>query len=146
MKKRRTILVLGVLMMLPGLMFAQKKKQATGEQKHRIVIQFNDADSVSQVRAVMQVDNIRKVWAEAEIEVVCLGGGLDLLTKKNSKASSLIDAWSSRGVTFAACNNSMMIRKIVKEDLLPQAVVIPSAVIELATKQEAGWSYFKGGK
>jgi len=29
---------------------------------------------------------------------------------------------------------------------LPQAIVIPAAVIELATKQEEGWSYFRGGK
>jgi len=37
-------------------------------------------DSVSQVRAVKQVENIRMTWADAEIEMVCLSGGLDLLT------------------------------------------------------------------
>lgn len=103
-------------------------------------------DSVSQVRAVMQVENIRKVWADADIEVVCLSGGLDLLTSKNSKASQKVTEWSQKGVTFAACNNTMIARNIKKEDLLLEAVVIPSAAIELVIKQEAGWSYFRGGK
>ncbi len=147
--KSRPIITLTVLFLLVSLhVSAQKKKQDSKEQaKHRIVIQFNDADSISQVRAVMQIENIRKVWADAEVELVCLGGGLDLLTNKNSKASKMVADWGTvSGITFAACNNTMVVRNIKKEDLLPQAVVIPSAVIELASKQEQGWSYFRGGK
>jgi hypothetical protein len=134
-----------VLLICPALLLAQGKKQ-NDALKHRIVIQFNEADSVSQVRSLMQVENIRKVWPEAEIEVVCLGGGLDLLTTKSCKVNARIDEWKQKGVMFAACNNTMNLRGIKAEDLIPQAVVIPSAVIELAIKQEAGWSYFKGGK
>lgn len=142
--KSRAIFTFTLLFLLVSfLVVAQKKEQI----KHQIVIQFNDADSVSQVRAVMQIENIRKVWADAEVELVCLGGGLDLLTKKNSKVSKMVADWGAvSGITFAACNNTMMVRKIAKEDLLPQAFVIPSAVIELALKQQEGWSYFRGGK
>ena len=143
--KSKIFSVLALVLLVPVLLIAQKKKGDVRE-KHRIVIQFNEADSVSQVRVVMQAENIRKVWPDAEIEVVCLGGGLDLLTTKNSKARTMVETWSAKGVTFAACNNTMNVRNIKKEDLLAQAVVIPSAVIELATKQETGWSYFKGGK
>ncbi len=120
--------------------------QSANDAKHKIVIQLNDADSVSQNRVLMQVENIRKVWATAEIEVVCLSGGLDLLTKKGSKMSQQIAEWKQKGVEFLACNNTMMLRKIAKEDLIAPAVVIPSAVVELALKQEAGWSYFRGRK
>jgi intracellular sulfur oxidation DsrE/DsrF family protein len=135
-------LVLVVALLVPVTALAQSR----GKAKHKIVIQFTDADSVSQNRVTLQVENIRKVWADAEIEVVCLGGGLDLLTTKSSKYSKAVAEWTQKGVVFAACNNTMNIRKISKEDLLPQAVVIPAAVIELALKQEAGWSYFRGGK
>jgi intracellular sulfur oxidation DsrE/DsrF family protein len=140
-------LIVSVMLFVPVAVLAQKKKQEAVEaSNHKIVIQFNEADSVSQVRALMQVENIRKVWADAEIELVCLGMGLDLLTSKNSKVRTQIETWAAKGVTFAACNNTMTIRNIKKEDLLTQALVIPAAVIELATKQEAGWSYFRGGK
>lgn len=142
MEAKKLLLII-VILCTPVLLLAQKKSDAS---KHKIVIQFNDADSVSQVRSVMQVENIRKVWADAEIEVVCLGGGLDLLMSKSCKVRPAIEKWSSQGITFSACNNTMTLRNIKKEDLLAQAVVIPSAVIELATKQEAGWSYFRGGK
>lgn len=135
------ILVLVAVFLGPVGVLAQSKKGI-----HKIVIQFNEADSVSQSRVVMQVENIRKVWADAQVEVVCLGGGLDLLTTKASKHSNTVADWTQKGVIFAACNNSMNLRKISKEDLLPQAVVIPAAVIELAAKQEEGWSYFRGGK
>lgn len=138
MKSR--ILILAISLFSSIMLLAQPAS------KHKIVIQFNDPDSVSQVRVVLQVENIRKVWADAEVEVVCLGGGLDLLTTKNSKVSKMVADWTQKGVTFAACNNTMNVRKITKEDLVPQAVVIPAAVIELALKQEAGWSYFRGGK
>jgi intracellular sulfur oxidation DsrE/DsrF family protein len=141
--KTKNLLLVALILFIPFLTSAQKKNQ---DSKHRIVIQFNEADSVSQVRALMQVENIRKIWADAEIEIVCLGMGLDLLTTKNSKQKSQIETWTAKGVTFAACNNTMTVRNIKKEDLLSQAVVIPAAVIELAMKQEAGWSYFRGGK
>ncbi len=133
---------LGIALFSTSVLLAQSANDA----KHKIVIQFNDADSVSQNRVLMQVENIRKVWSSAEIEVVCLSGGLDLLTKKGSKMSQQVGEWTSKGVVFSACNNTMTLRKISKEDLIAPAVVIPSAVIELAQKQEAGWSYFRGGK
>ncbi len=136
------LIVLVVALLSSGVLLAQSGSDA----KHKIVIQFNDPDSVSQNRVLLQVENIRKVWSTAEIEVVCLGGGLDLLTKKGSKMSQQVGEWTQKGVVFAACNNTMTVRKIAKEDLISSAVVIPAAVIELATKQEAGWSYFRGGK
>jgi uncharacterized protein len=139
---KASLIVLVAALLLPISLLAQSRDKG----KHKIVIQFNDPDSVSQSRVVMQVENIRKVWADAQVEVVCLGGGLDLLTTKGSKYSNMVAEWTQKGVVFAACNNTMTVRKITKEDLLPQAVVIPAAVIELATKQEEGWSYFRGGK
>jgi uncharacterized protein len=140
MKTKLFVLVVGLL--ISGIALAQ----SAGDIKHKIVIQFTDPDSVSQNRVLLQVENIRKIWSTAEIEVVCLGGGLDLLTKKAGKMNQQVGEWTLKGVVFAACNNTMTLRKITKEDLIPQAVVVPAAVIELALKQEAGWSYFRGGK
>jgi len=110
------------------------------------VIQFNDPDSFSQSRVILQVGNIRTSWPNAKVEVVCLGGGLDLLMTANSKFSGAVSDWTKKGVVFAACNNTMNLRKVTKADLLKEAVVVPAAVIELAMKQELGWAYFKGGR
>jgi len=125
---------------------AQQASEVIDMKKHKVVIQFNDSDSLSQVRVTLQVKNTKAAWPNAQIEVVCLSGGLDLLVTSKSKASGAVAEWTSKGVTFAACNNTMRNRNITKAELLSQAVVIPSAVVELTLKQEDGWAYFRGGR
>ncbi|MBY0436402.1 MAG: DsrE family protein [Cyclobacteriaceae bacterium] len=118
--------------------------QVVDMKKHKIVMQFSVGDSTEQASLVGQVGNIRSAWPNATVEVVCHSSGLDILTKAKSKVAASIKDLSSQGVIFAACNNTMRRRNIKKEDLLEQAVVVPSAMIELVSKQESGWSYLKG--
>jgi uncharacterized protein len=113
-------------------------------KKHKIVMQFTNSDSVSQASVVGQVKNIRTAWPNAQVEVVCHGGGLELLQTTKSKAAAEVAEWSGKGVVFAACNNTMKRRNLTKADLLPTATVVPSAMIELTLKQEKGWAYVKG--
>ena len=132
--------------LLPILVSAQQTSEVIDLKKHKIVIQFADADSLAQVRVTQQVGNVLRCWPNAEIEIVCLAGGLDLLMTSKSTASKEVADWTAKGIVFAACNNTMKNRNIKKEDLLSQAVVVPSAIVELATKQEQGWSYFRSGR
>ena len=125
---------------------AQQNSEVIDLKKHKIVIQFADADSLAQVRVTQQVGNVLRCWPNAEIEIVCLAGGLDLLMTNKSTASKEVADWTAKGIVFAACNNTMKNPNIKKEDLLSQAVVVPSAIVELATKQEQGWSYFRSGR
>ena len=139
-----SLIIVGML--LSPVFLKAQSSEVIDMKKHKIVIQFMDSDSVGQVIVTKQVGNLRALWPNAEIEVVCLGGGLDLLTSAKSKAAGEVADWSAKGVVFAACNNTMKLRKVKKEDLLTQAVVVPAAIVELATKQEEGWSYFRGGR
>ena len=125
---------------------AQQSPEVIDLKEHKIVIQFADSDSLAQVRVTQQIGNVRNCWPNADIEIVCLAGGLDLLMTSKSKASEEVAGWTAKGVVFAACNNTMKNRNIKKEDLLSHAVVVPSAIVELATKQEQGWSYFRSGR
>ncbi len=125
--------------------YAQQNGDVIDLKKHLIVMQFSDSDSLSQASVTGQVKNIRAAWPNAQIEVVCHGPGLDLLVASKSKANKAVEEWTAKGVVFSACNNTMKRRNIKKEDLLPAANVVPSAMIELTLKQEAGWAYLKGG-
>lgn len=115
------------------------------QSKHRVVMQFSDSDSVSMASVLGQVKNIRTDLPDADIEVICHGPGLDLLIAKATKVPALIKDWKSKGVVFAACGNTMRRRGIKKEDLIGEATPIPSAMVQLITRQEEGWSYVKGG-
>jgi intracellular sulfur oxidation DsrE/DsrF family protein len=44
---------------------------------------------------------------------------------------------------WAACNNSLINRKIDKSALLPFVTVVPSGVAELVKKQAEGWQYLR---
>ncbi len=125
-------------------LFAQPTDGVLDMKKHKIVMQFTNSDSVSQASVVGQVKNIRTAWPNAQVEVVCHGGGLELLQTTKSKAAAQVAEWSSKGVVFAACSNTMKRKNIKKEDLLSSAVVVPSAMIELTLKQEQKWAYVKG--
>jgi len=134
-----------VLLICTGNALAQQNDGVVDMKKHKIVMQFTDSDSLSQATVLGQVKNIRTAWPNAEVEIVCHGGGLDLLQTKKTKAAAQIAEWSGKGVVFAACNNTMKRRNIKKEDLLTPVIVVPSAMIELTLKQEKDWAYVKGG-
>ncbi|HNR05681.1 MAG TPA: DsrE family protein [Saprospiraceae bacterium] len=134
------------LLIFSARMNAQQTFQSMENNKHKIVIQFNEADSISQQRVTLQAAHIKDDLPGAEVEVVCLSGGIDLLITAYSKAKDAVAELTKKGVVFAACNHSMNSRMVTKTDLLKEAVVVPSAVIELALKQEQGWVYFKGGR
>ncbi len=139
------LLSLLAILMCSGNLLAQSADGVVDLKKHKIVMQFSLNDSISQASVVGQVKNIRTAWPNAQVEVVCHGGGLDLLQTATSKAASQVAEWSAKGVVFAACNNTMKRKNVKKEDLLTSAVVVPSGMIELTLKQEKGWAYVKGG-
>ena len=141
----KSLVFLGAILFSSAVVNAQSS-EVIDLKKHKIVFQFADSDSVSQIRVTQQVGNVLRCWPNAEIEVVCLGAGLDLLMTDKSKAATEVNNWASKGIVFAACNNTMKLRNVKKEELLKSAVVVPSAVVELATKQEQGWSYFRSGR
>jgi uncharacterized protein len=138
------LLSLLFILVSTGNLFAQQSDGVVDMKKHKIVMQFSNSDSLSQASVVGQVKNIRTAWPNAQIEVVCHGPGLDLLQTTKSKAASQVADWSSKGVVFAACGNTMKRKNLKKEDLLPAAIVVPSAMIELTLKQEKKWAYVKG--
>ncbi len=133
-----------LLLLCSTPLLAQQNDGVVDMKKHKIVMQFTNSDSISQTSVVLQVKNIRAALPNAQIEVVCHGPGLDLLQTTKSKAAALVAEWSGKGVVFAACGNTLKRRNLKKEDLLPSAIVVPSAMVELTLKQEKKWAYLKG--
>jgi uncharacterized protein len=68
------------------------------------------------------------------------------LLKKSTEYAQRLKEASDKGVVLAACQNSMRAAKVTTEDLFPFAAQVDSGVAELVRKQEAGWSYIKGGE
>jgi uncharacterized protein len=112
---------------------------------HTIVMQVTESDSVTQLAVIGQLRNIKTNLPDATIEVVCHANALGLLLKTDSNVSKRIKDLGPRDVHFIACENTMVRRKVIREDLLPEAETVSSGLVEIILKQEEGWLYIKGG-
>lgn|SRR5690606_4712468 len=121
------------------------KSKVMDEKEHKVIMQVTQADSAQQLVVVGQISNILKALPNAKIEVVCHSQGINLLVASQSKAVKHVKELIERGVVFAACENTMERKQIMKEDLLPGVTTVPSGMAELVLKQEMGWIYVKAG-
>ena len=119
----------------------------TAARVHHVVFVITSPDVNDWQSATMlaqhYLEGIRP--ATAEVEVLAYGGGIDMLKQGAATAQELADT-QKMGVHFVACENAMRAHHIAKADLLPGVTSVPSGVVELVGKQEAGWSYVKVGK
>jgi len=120
----------------------------TASAKHKVVFELNTPAPNGWDQIFHNMDNILQVFAAdgVQIEAVFFGKGLSMLLKKNADYAQRLKEASDKGVILAACQNSMRAAKVTTEDLFPFAAQVDSGVAELVRKQEAGWSYIKGGE
>ncbi|MDX1907953.1 MAG: DsrE family protein [Bacteroidia bacterium] len=114
-------------------------------EPHRIVFQMTSADSTVHKAFIRQLGNIISVAPDARIEVVCHGPGLDMVLSEQSRVKKGIADMSAKGIVFVGCEFTLKQRNLTREALTSGVGTVPSAIIEIVTKQEEGWSYIKSG-
>jgi hypothetical protein len=146
MNKR--MLLLAALVVTAALPAFSQTSQAAPKAKHKVVFELNAAAPSGWDQLFHNVDNVLKIFGGegVQVEVVFFGKGLRMLLKNNSEYAERLKEAADKGVTLAACQNSMRAMKVTTEDLFPFAAQVDSGVAELVRKQEAGWSYIKGGE
>lgn len=116
-------------------------------QKHRVVFEVN-VDGAEQWQGILNnIENLQKTFGRdtTKIEVVAHGKGLGLILKTNEAMRERLQSISNADVRFAACENTMRVMDVSKEDLMPFATTVDSGVAEVVRKQETSWSYIKSG-
>jgi uncharacterized protein len=147
--KIQFIALLAFIVLLAPSAWAQSNKTTTSTatkttaSPHRIVWDMAAGDTAMHAGIMRQLNNVKRGWPDAQIEVVVHGKALDMLVTDKSTKPSAIKDLQARGVTFVACENTMRMRKVTKEQLLPGVNTVPMAIGELVLKQEEGWSYIK---
>jgi uncharacterized protein len=123
-----------------------QKKADTKKVQHRVVMQLSSNDTLAWKGLMNNIKNLKNGWGDSvSIEVVAHGPGIEFLTKEKTTQQEKIAYFKSKGVVFVACENTMAERKISKENIIPEAGFVKSAVVEIILKQEQGWSYIKVG-
>jgi intracellular sulfur oxidation DsrE/DsrF family protein len=145
---KKSILPLIACLATAALPAMSQTPETAPKPKHKVVFELNAQAPSGWDQLFHNVDNILKIFGPegVQVEVVFFGKGLRMLLKTNAEYAERLKTAADKGVTLAACQNSMRAAKITTEDLFPFAAQVDSGVAELVRKQEAGWSYIKGGE
>jgi len=132
---------------LPLLLFSQTSESAvTTHKKLKVVFHLTTSDTLAQKGLAKQLANFLTAAPNARLEVVCHNNGITFLQTATTQQAENIRALKAKGVDFVACENTMRDRKIKREDLVAECRTVPAGVVEVALKQDKGWSYIKAGQ
>jgi intracellular sulfur oxidation DsrE/DsrF family protein len=131
---------------LPGLLiFFLLFFSLTTRAQHQIIWEIASGDTAQQRGLFNQLNNVLTEAADTKIEVVFHSNAVYTLLKDTGYFKTQITALVKKGVVFAACNNSLKKRSIDPGRIIPEAIIVPVAILEIVKKQEHGWSYIKAG-
>lgn len=140
------LLVLSLLMIISTVkMAAQTTPSVSNLQKYKIVIQLTNGDTAVHRATVKQIFNALAAAPNSKIEVVCHNNGISFLQTAKTFYADKIKELKAKGVTFAACENTLRERKIEKSEIVSEAFFVPAGIIEVVDKQTKGWAYLKAG-
>ena len=111
-------------------------------KNYRIVFHLDEPH-----RAAVALANIRSLLAafgaeKVEIELVAYGDGVHAL-RRESEHVPAIEQIRGDGVRFAVCGNTMRNQHLTREDFPDAVEVVPSGIVELVLRQDAGWCYIR---
>jgi uncharacterized protein len=115
-----------------------------------IKVVYHLSDGVEQAaRAMQNIRNHLNADPTVKIAVVGHGKGIDFMlsgakTPNGGEFAALISGLAAQNVTFSACNNTLVGRKIDSSQLLLETQVVPSGVAEVARLQaREGYVYLR---
>ncbi len=117
----------------------------TAHAQHKIIWEITVSDTAEQRILYRQINNVLAAAPNTKIEVVFHGNAVYTLLKDTGYYKVYIIDLHKKGVVFGVCNNSLKNRKIETSRVMPEAIIVPIAILEIVKKQEAGWSYIKAG-
>ena len=119
------------------------KEVSANFQGLKIVFQLTSADTLIHQNLMSQLKNYWSVAPDTQFEVVCHSAGLNMLLKNTCVIQDDIKMYADKGVSFVACEFSMKKKNVTKDQLVAGTSTVTSGVLEIAKKQQEGWSYIK---
>ncbi|MEO7307774.1 MAG: DsrE family protein [Ferruginibacter sp.] len=113
--------------------------------QHKIIWEMAGSDTTVQRVLYKQLNNVLAAAPDTKIEVVFHSNAVYAMLKDTGYFKSQISDLYKKGVVFAVCNNSLKARNIETGRVIPEAVIVPLAILEIVKKQEESWSYIKAG-
>jgi len=130
-----SVVLAAVLSLAAGITMADGKRG--------LILQVSDNDPKVWNQTLNNAMNVvNELGKEVEIEIVAYGPGLNML-KIDSEVNNRLNEAHKKGITLAACGNTMKKAKVTAKDLHGDVKVVKAGVVEIIDKHYAGWAYVK---
>ena len=117
----------------------------TAHAQHKIIWEMSGGDTAQQRVLYNQINNVLAEAPDTKIEVIFHSHAVYAMLKDTGYFKTQINTLYKQGVVFAVCNNSLKKRNIDKARVIPEAIIVPVAMLEIVQKQEEGRAYIKAG-
>lgn len=123
---------------------AQPAQPGNTTARYKLVIQVSDADPANWNLALTNARNVQSSLGanNVDIEVVAYGPGLRMLTLE-SAASERVRESIAGGIRIVACENTMKVQKLTRDDMLPSLHYVEAGVVEVIVRQQQGYAYVR---
>ncbi len=151
------IFCLGILLGTVGLNQIQQEQQSesltTNDATTKVLVHLTTSDSEIGLNTFTNLENMLQEYRERgqniRVEVVANGHGINLLRQGTTPFAALIARLTEeyQNLSFAACKNTIDQIQITSDeeiDLIPQAKLIDSGIVEVIQRQQQGWTYIRG--
>ncbi|MGC1174205.1 DsrE family protein [Polaromonas sp.] len=117
---------------------------ATGQKRHKMVIQVSDNDPAKWNLALNNAKNVQDDVgaANVDIAIVVYGPGISMLKLESPTGARVAEAMKAN-VRIVACENTLRAQKLTRDDMLPAIAYVPAGVTEIMKKQQDGWAYLR---
>lgn len=114
--------------------------------EQKIIIDITSTDNKVYQSVMLTLNIMTKSHPNAKIEVIAYGEAVPMFVKnKTVVAKDIVRFKDNANIKFIACEVSMTLFNIQKEELLAGVVTVENAIIDIVDKQHLGWAYIKSG-
>ena len=114
------------------------------QSDYKVVFDLTSRDSLDHKAVLRWAGEVAKASADAKIEVVMYGQGVNMMVSGKSVVEEAITKLMGyKNVSFAVCAVALKAQGIDKNQLIPGTVVVPDGIYEIISKQREGWGYIK---
>lgn len=117
------------------------------EKPVKIVFDVTSNNTKVHQSTIRHVKAMSKLYPDSKFEVVMYGGAMEMVLKDKSLVAEDMETLAEKdNIEFVICQGTMRRHKADTSQLIKGVNSVPDGILELAQKQQEGWSYIKEGQ
>ena len=117
---------------------------AQAQADYKVVFDLTSRDSLDHKAVIRWAGEVAKASADAKVEVVMYGQGVNMMVKgKSTVEDAITKLMDNKNVSFKVCAVALKAQNLDKSQLIPGVELVADGIYEIVSKQREGWGYIK---